>query len=182
MSKRIISHPDTNHHTAEPEVVRSVLQVTPPAPTQKAPAVPSGFDLSEPVGRQGSGWPTLGGAAAPASSEARSSTTFQADFGTKVDPNEVADALASFAAWHEESERARAWQKYVAAGNAQSGKAARRQLELLGGAFQTALTADPTVATRYPQLAALYRARGSAGVRAAATRAAVKAAKATPAK
>jgi len=139
-------------------------------PTVRAPQPPDGVDLTLGVGRGGGVWPTLAGLAGTIAAEVRASPTFAEDFGSKVDPNALAQSLEHAAAWRDEWTRANNWLAYTRIGHNVAWRVSRKQLERFRLAFEHATACDPTIATRYPQLTELYRAQSAAGARASETR------------
>jgi hypothetical protein len=181
MTTRSQSHrTDTKQSLSTSKEEEASLPAPPQPPAAQAPDVPTGFDPSARIGKRAVGWAALGSLAAEGATEVGSSTTFAEDFGAKRDPAPLSAALDCYAAWQRQSARAHAWSQFIATGNAASGNEAKRQLQLLQGAFESALLLDPTIAQRYPRLAAIFQAKSQPGRRAAVTRRAVKAAKAAP--
>jgi hypothetical protein len=160
-----------NDSTPADATASTALQAAPPPPTASAPTPPANVDLTQKVGRGFGVGAALATLAASAATEISGSTTFAADFGEKGDPAVFAQTLAHAAGWRQEWERAQDWLKFVRIGNAAASAAAKKQLERFHSAYEHASGWDPTVASRYPQLTALYQAQSAVGVRAANTRA-----------
>jgi hypothetical protein len=106
-----------------------------------------------------------------AAAEIESSGSFTADFGSFVlSKKPLADGLLVARAWSEEAVHARAWDAYVATQNATAWNAVLAALQPLAEAFTVLAARDPTLASRYPALAAFLGARAEEGRKVAARR------------
>jgi hypothetical protein len=148
----------------------SRLAAVKPAPSAHPPDVPAGFDPSRPITRGPHVWTTLA-ALAPAIAAELASPSFASDVGSKQDTSGLADAIVTASAWRDEKIRSKNWLRYVTQGDASVWSVVVKELERLRNAFEYAVSCDPSIRARYPQLSEMFRAKSAAGVRAGATRA-----------
>jgi hypothetical protein len=112
--------------------------------------------------------------------ELRSAAAYAEDFGKNApSKDDLADWVEATAAWCSELEPAARWQAYVKDEATRGWQTTSVRLYALAPAFRYASERDPSVAQRYPTLAALFALPRAAAKRAVATRAAKRKAKAS---
>jgi hypothetical protein len=164
-------------------LTKSVTTVNPP-PSQGAPPPPVGFVPAKPGGRKRLRvMRSQSHQALPLAEELAAATNAGAEFGPKIPSLADVGALLEIGGrWTQERERAQAWLDYARDQEVTAWLPALADLETMAKVFDFALTRDPSVKDRFPQLAAFYDASKQVGIKAAVTRranAAKKAAKPT---
>ncbi len=149
------------------------------APIAEAPKPPSGIVST--VDPKKGARPTRGQLtdAPAAAAELAGSASFAHDFGAHVAPADVlAENLVRSAAWTAAHEAASAWADHVGAGTRAAWGMTLKQLEKFRTAFDLAVADDPEIAKRYRHTVRFLGSRSESALRAAATRAKKRAAKA----
>jgi hypothetical protein len=110
-------------------------------------------------------------AALAVASEIEASASFEEDFGRSAPAKRSAvNGLGAADAWTTEAKRAEAWTSYALLQKELAWNAVMEALAPIMASFTGLATRDPTLAARYPALAAFVEARHAAGKRAARVR------------
>lgn len=148
---------------------------SPPSPG--TPSTPKGFEATPPGRGKRINLQKAQAACGPAlSQELSAAKNAEADFGPHIPPlAPIGARIAVSAKWTVERNRAEAWRDYVREEEVAAWSPALADLDALAPAFAYAVSRDPSIALRYPQLALFYKMRSQVAAKAQQTRKAKKA-------
>jgi hypothetical protein len=142
-------------------------------PAQPSPVPPAGANLTGKAPRGVALVGLLVGMVPAVGTELRANAqAFTQEFGAKIPPVDLANALDTAALWRQARTGAEQWRTYVVRGDSAAWGPVLGALTALRKLWVTAVELDPQVPSRFPQLATMMEAKVSPGVRAARSRAA----------
>jgi hypothetical protein len=137
-----------------------IMSATDPLPTNHTPAVPVGFDPAINAGRGNAPRRVQIELAPKVAYELQTVPDYAAQFGKSApDASQLAGGLKIARAWNDELTLAEAWVTYVRYQTRVAWKQSDVGMTALQKQFQALRQRDPSLAERYPSLAAFFDAR-----------------------